>query len=340
MTSISPIEPVKINIVMAGSTGVGKTSMLAAMYPSLREQLHNIRYNFVPQDEDHLVLTNEYEKLQKLAQGGIEVVSDYVGTRGEKEFVFHIQPRTSESPDMELHLWDLPGGFYQDKQATRFLNDSNVSFLCVDAVTLMERCGIYHNRINMPDEIKDCYLKSNLHPNHIIIVCLMRAETYEQDGLRKKLFQTFDEKYSTILSEIKKQKNTNIFVGSIQTTGRLRYNKIEVTGSDIKSYFIRHQNIKDYFSKGCDTPIQVAIHHSLATVKSTDIDNMKLIKKDYPPFTRFLWFMSGYKEYWERVARAKRLSLLLKEMEKSINIQSNQSQENCTFFQYHPLTTH
>ena len=300
-------------IVMVGPTGVGKTSLLAAMYPQLRESIH-----LVPQQKEEESLGHLRDQLGKLGEGGIKVTDKVItGTSNAQEFEFDVIHE--EQKDMPLKIVDLPGAFYQlgdGHQAIEQLQDTDVSLWCVDAVALMEKGGGFHEQINSPKAIAKCYTSSQLNQDHSICIVLMRSEKYEQDNEIQNLFDKFRRVYKTFISQVRESSSciSKIYYCSVQTTGNLRFNHND--GNDTYNpEFIRHQG-REYAPSGCEAPVLCAIKRCLEAGTGKALADIQKIVDEYFPFTRWLPFLPGHAEYKSRLATAIRLNEML---ERKIN---------------------
>jgi hypothetical protein len=301
------------------------------MYPKLRHMLGGIGYDFIAQDNAQVILEDRQHELEKLGEGGIAIKDPIIkGTKSESNFNFDISYKNNI--DLTLQIIDLPGAYYTENdgiKAQEKLKDSDVSFWCIDAVALMEANGKYHETINHPVAISDCYLKNKWNQTHSICITLMRTETYEQDNKISELFRRFKSQYSEALASISSKPETfDIFYCSVQTTGIVRFNRYE----DGNFIFNRHSGL-EYKSQGCESPVLLAIQQSLNKGKTSELRNLRKIVNDYMPFTRWFPFLPGHKEYKERIARAERLKGMLEKVSNNLNEQM-QPKNSQRFFKW------
>ena len=316
-------KPYTAKIVMSGPTGAGKTSLLAAMYPLLETHFPSEDYQLVPEENTRKVLDNLRAKLQSLGTGGIKIKDKQIaGTLQAQEFNFDLRyngvQNAPPSTDMSLQVWDIPGAYCtadNGAKAREYLDDSDISFWCVDSVSLMERHGEFNESTNAPNEMADCFLASKMKPGHTMCIVLMRSETYQQYGGEDKLLKTFKDKYAATVMRLRKRPCIGkIFICAIQTTGNLRFNVYE--GSD--PVFIRAQSFDGYAPKFCELPVLVAVSHSLDFAIRDAAKNINRITKECFPFTRWLPFLPGHVEYKHKKEVAKRLPARLKEVRDDI----------------------
>lgn len=316
---------------MVGPTSVGKTSLLAAMFPQLKESIH-----LVPQQKEEEALEELRDKLGKLGEGGIKVTDSVItGTPNVQEFEFDVMHE--EQTDMPLTIVDLPGGFYQQdngRQAIEQLQEADVSFWCIDSVALMEKGGEFHEKVNSPSAIVSCYVNSKLNHDHSICIVLMRSEKYEQDGTVSDLFDKFRKTYGEQVSAVLKSNPviSKIYYCSVQTTGNLRFNH-NCSDDSYNPEFIRHQR-QEYNPQGCEAPVLCAIKRSLETGTGKALADVRKIINEYFPFTRWLPF-PGHAEYKSRRATAERLSeMLIETINPEIENLLSAPDENKRFFEW------
>lgn len=319
-------------IVMVGPTGVGKTSLLAAMYPQLKKSIH-----LVPQQNVEELLSHLRDQLAKLGEGGIKVTDPVItGNQNVQEFDFDVMHE--EHNDMPLKIVDMPGAYYQldgGRNAIAELQDSDVSFWCVDSVSLMEKNGEFHEQINSPNAIVHCYTGSRLNHDHSICIVLMRSEKYEQDERMDSLFREFKKSYSAHVAKVLESNSCirKIHYCSVQTTGNLRFNHNGGNGN-FKPEFIRHQG-REYSPLGCEAPVLCAIKRSLESGADKALADIQKIIDDYFPFTRWLSFLPGHTEYKARLETAQRLGTMLEEIiNPEIEKLLNMDETNKRFFEW------
>ena len=282
----------QIKIVMTGPTGVGKTSLLASMYPLLAESFPTGDYELVPEEGTLTTLKDFRKKMRKLGTGGI-LVQDRViqGNLDYSEFNFDLKYEDNnafKTKELSLKIYDLPGAYCLESKefdersntsvvkpprAQEFLDGSDISFWCIDSVALMDPqdhkgrwLGDDNDFVNRPAEIANCIRTSNLNEGHTVIIVLMRAETYEQDEQDrkdKKLFERLKTEYAKHVLELRKNENIkNVYYCSVQTTGNLLHNGGDKT---VGYTFVRHAG-RDYEPENCDLPVLCAVQKSLETV--------------------------------------------------------------------------
>ncbi|MDR0704518.1 MAG: hypothetical protein LBF88_05965 [Planctomycetaceae bacterium] len=187
-------------ITLVGPTGVGKTSVLAAMYNELEYELNQIGCEFKPIGTTKRNIIERRSELEGLGKGQKSILTENVaimGTAGSRQFDFELRIPVKRDGKQDLltfpvRITDLPGAWYQGSdrgtEADKILTDSNCSFWVVDSTALMENIsdeketGEFHNIINDPETIYNSYQRAfqDKHEDHTIVMVLVRSESYVQ----------------------------------------------------------------------------------------------------------------------------------------------------------------
>jgi len=193
-------------IVMTGPTGVGKTSLLAAMYPLLEKHFPSGEYKLVPRENVRKSLDELRAKLATLGKGGAKVKDKIIAaTQGKAEYGFDLQftGEGKNETDVSLQICDMPGVYCTTDSgaaAQEILKGSDISFWCIDCVALMENSGQFNEKVNAPDVMADCIRNSQLNAGHTVCIVLMRSEKYEQDSKMPELFSEFKKQFGAAIA--------------------------------------------------------------------------------------------------------------------------------------------
>ena len=318
-------------IVMTGPTGVGKTSLLAAMYPLLEKRFPSGDYKLVPEENTRKVLDDLRDSLAKLGEGGIKVKDRIItGTLQAQEFNFDLQytGEGKNETDVSIQIFDIPGAYCTDGGGTKaqtYLAGSDISFWCIDCVALMENGGQYNEAVNAPNAMANCIRNSQLNAGHNVCLVLMRSEKWEQDGKMDSLFAEFKKQFGAAIAALRSNTNIGrIFYCSIQTTGNLRFTYYTEVQGGIQGEYIRHSD-KTYKPEHCELPVLCAVSRSLATAVNEATDAIRKMYIECPPFFRWIppwsWTFNRKMEIVIRLSRrldrvAKDISEHLKSEEK------------------------
>ena len=323
----TPDKDCIVKIVMLGATGVGKTSLLAAMYPFLMSHFPGDDYKLVPEENTKNRLDELAGKLNTLGEGGVLVSANESGIAGNPQVMeldFDLQysgPGRKPFTEIKLKIWDLPGAYYTEEdgsQAIELLNGADVTFWCIDSVSLMERSGNLNDKVNAAQKVINVLANSNINSPHTFVVTLMRCEKWEQDDqdLRKsgrdakrmrELFDGFEEEFAKPLIKICRDRRIGkVYYTAVQTTGNLRINSFDGD----RPQFIRHQG-QTYMPTNCELPVLCAVQQSMDTVINKSRNTLERIRSI--PFVRLFSLA-----YWKAKARIKRLKKQLPIIEQAI----------------------
>jgi GTPase SAR1 family protein len=327
-----------VKIVMLGATGVGKTSLLAAMYPFLMTHFPGDEYQLVPEENTKKRLDELTAKLDKLGEGGILVSAEENAIANSPQasgHAFDLQYSGSgRKPftEIKLRIWDLPGAYYTEgdgSQAVELLNMADVTFWCIDSVSLMERNGNLNEKVNAAQKVIDCLANSNINSSHTFVVTLMRCEKWEQnekDGKgenMQELFRRFKDEFAKPLIKICRDRRIGkVYYTAIQTTGNLRINSFDGETPQ----FVRHQG-RTYTPENCELPVLCAVQQSMDTVINKSRNTLERIRN--VPFIRLF-----SPAYWKAKARIKRLKEQLTYVEQAIKEHTEKSEADKRLFEW------
>lgn len=267
-------------IVMVGPRGVGKTSLLAAMYNELEKELKKIKCNlFTESGPTTMRIGKQLRDLKSVASSsGVKIqAGEGIDASQQKEtYTFHLDVGNSGSPAVTLEFIDLPGGWYTesgDKQANDIMSKSHVSFLAVDATALMEaplkeepRIGKYHETINFPFEIRQAYKGVNFADGHVVILALIRAETYVHSGSIKQLIEKTQKAYAELAGDLA-NKGIPLLGCYVETVGSLTFNAFTENDGKVSSHFMRDPQI-GYRPNRCAVPLRIAAAKALGAANN------------------------------------------------------------------------
>lgn len=278
-------------ITMVGPRGVGKTSLLAAMYSELEAELRKCGCLLTQEaGPTQAAINNQLRELKKMATGtGIKVQSGegIDSTSQEREYIFNLDVGDGGLPEAALRFVDLPGGWYtgegEYKKADQLLGESHVSFLAVDATALMEvpskdlgGIGKYHDEINYPQDIIESYKRVSFKDGHIVIITLIRAETYIKSGKIDLLLQKTQDAYRDLASRLY-EKDIGVFACYVETVGSLVFNSFTERDGVIESHFRRIPG-KKYEPSRCGIPLRIAAGKALQS--ALDEALLEVVKND------------------------------------------------------------
>ena len=215
------IMPQEIKITLLGSSGVGKTSLLASMYEQFQtiSSLGNLQ--LIPQGKSADTLNKRLTELKSmLARGkkGDFTVRPGEGIQGTsatdpnsiRSFVFDFS-RRGKGPFMKLHFYDYPGGYISEKATDKerefvqkLLNDAAVVIVAIDTPALVMRNGKYNEYVNKPNQITQMFKEAykNLKEPRLVILAPVKCEMEMRKGGRSanQLLNSLKKEYAALLN--------------------------------------------------------------------------------------------------------------------------------------------
>ena len=256
--------PKEFKIAMLGARGVGKTSLLTAMYDQFERTVGEVGLQFTPDQESAAILGERLGELKVLlddfeATGGIE------GDVNSKSFIFDLG-RKGTKPAFRLKFQDFPGGFlhadasHQDKDFVKNLLEESVAILVViDAPALMEQKGKWHELINRPSQIKNLFEQffRDMKSPRLVIFAPVKCEKYMRNA-ESSLLTNVREGYRDLLdyfqAELLKDWIVSV-VTPVQTVGTVVFSRIEVKEKTPHFHFHKDSHDAKYKPEDGDQPL-------------------------------------------------------------------------------------
>jgi hypothetical protein len=264
------MDPLKV--ILVGPSGVGKTSLLTAMYDQLTAEIEKLPgCSFDTADAVTASMLDERrQELERHASAeGMKVeVGGISPTAQERDFVFRIAAGGAGEQG-ELRFIDLPGGWYMGKgdhqRADELLREAHVSLLVLDATALMaspeegQTIGRYNNAVNAPRVIFEAYKRTlkDADNGHAVVIALVRAESYLQEGRAEDLYEAAIASNRKLIDFLKKR-NIPVLACAVQTMGSLRLLRVQEKAGAAVFQFYRVQG-RRYSPVDCDVPLRFTL---------------------------------------------------------------------------------
>ena len=251
----------KLKITMLGARGVGKTSILTALYEQFASTIGKVGLQLTPDDESTTLLQRRLEQLTALlddfeATGGLE------GTENPQSFKFDLGKKAAK-PSLELIFQDYPGEYLDNnpqfvKQA---MTDCIAVLIAIDAPALMEARSRWNEMINKPKQITNFFQKTyvDLEEPKLIIFVPVRCEKYlqnEQDA--NTLLHRIKDKYKDLLDIFSSENLRNkvaCVVTPVQTVGTVVFSRIEERDKKPHFHFRKISHDAEYKPQDSDQPL-------------------------------------------------------------------------------------
>jgi double-GTPase-like protein len=282
-------EDSMIDVTMIGSTGTGKTTLLASMYERFNHVIGNINLDVHALDHGDAARLNSYvENLHRLPDS-IKVTGGIPGTGRPREYVFGVGPRGRRSA-FNLRFTDYPGKFVLDpntegsERLSGILGRSQVILVAIDTPALVEKDGRYHEAVNRTmtvfDEVKRL-LRETQEPR-LIILTLLKCERYlGSKEQARMLAKRAIEAYQPLLDYMGNGEvaaRTGCVLAPVQTVGSVVLSKVEEDENRLPVFYFRNTKIgAAYAPLDTDQPLRYTLRFVINSYRSDQRPLLKAI---------------------------------------------------------------
>lgn len=271
-----------LKITMLGPTGVGKTSLLAAMYRHFEETIGLTNLQLRPDRTSSALLQQRLEELQSLVGETIRVREGVLFTNSPRSFLFDLGKKGA-APSVQLQFQDYPGNYIEYNQNTpglvesveNFIRESVAVIIAIDAPALMEPNqqgqwkGQWHEQINKPLTITTLFKKAyeNLDSPKLVILAPVKCEKYLQNERdTNELLNRLRDKYASLLQFLKCDDllpNVAVVVTPVQTVGSVVFSYIKVEDGEPRFYFKKPDPDLRYSPRDSEQPLRYLLRFLL-----------------------------------------------------------------------------
>jgi hypothetical protein len=247
-----------LEITMLGPSGVGKTTLLTAMYEQFESNIGLTDLELTPDDESSAILQDRLVELKSMLdvfeardRRGIMGTEAPAGPDSLRSFVFSIGKK-GRTPSLELHFRDYPGGYHGTKASPRekefvknLLQNSVAVLIAIDAPALMEQRGKFHERINRPQQIKDLIKQAyqDLNSPRLVIFAPVKCEKYLKNSQSTKaLVNNVRQGYASLLNHFNSEQLSpwiTSVITPVQTVGSVVFSRLEVDSNNLPHFYFR-----------------------------------------------------------------------------------------------------
>lgn len=267
-----------LKITMLGSSGVGKTSLLAAMYDKFDKIIGKTNLQLtIPDTPNKEILERRLTELKSIVSFGnsIKVKTEVRNTTSPRSFFFDLG-KTGVSPSLRLHFQDYPGEYIHSdptsehmKSVENFIRESAVVLIAIDTPALMEQEGQWHEYSNKPEEVRNLFKKAyqNLDSPRLVILAPVKCEKYVQnDKDASQLLAHIKEKYETLLDFLSADAllpNVAVVVTPVQTVGSVIFSRLKVEDNKPVFYFVKCDSNAPYQPRDSEQPLRYLLRFLL-----------------------------------------------------------------------------
>ena len=285
-------------ITMLGPSGVGKTSLLTAMYEKFEDTAGKLQMTIKPASETQKQIQECLSNLKSLTRRSNNIkIQPGEGIRGSiTSFSFYFDLCISGRPSsLRLHFRDYPGGWINSNPEKRdrvidFVKESVAVLIPIDATAIMEKDAQYHEFINLPDTItnviKEAY--TDLDSPRLVILAPIKCEKYvrgegeQQREKVKKLLEYIELEYKNLIQFLKAE---NLFSKiavvkvPVQTVGNVILSTIDEEEEYPIFYFRKTTINAKYEPKDSEQPIKYLLQFILKLHQERGNPLVKRIRK-------------------------------------------------------------
>ncbi|CAD5912379.1 TRAFAC clade GTPase domain-containing protein [Planktothrix agardhii] len=273
-----------LNVTMLGPSGVGKTSLLAAMY----DQFENVSQDLqlYAEEESKSELNTRLKELRSLVDcSSIKLKNDVTQTFNPRSFKFEFG-QTGTPPALEINFQDYPGGWLgQDDNKNKvkeLIRESVAVLIPIETPALMEKGGKYHEEFNQPTQLNDLFktLYKDLDSPRLVILVPVKCEKYMQNP--PDLFRKVREEYQKMLNQFASEKllpKVAVVITPVQTVGSVVFSRVEEIDNQPIFYYRKGQPSDPYQPKNTEVPLRYLLRFLL---------KLHLDKRRASIFTRIL----------------------------------------------------
>jgi hypothetical protein len=272
----------EIKIAMLGAQGTGKTSLLTSMYEQFATTIGKTDLQFTPDLTTSAILAEKLGELKSLlGTPDVEPGSGIPGDETHREpFIFDLGNKGSK-PSIRLRFQDFPGNYLNAnapqeklKFVQELIDESAIILIAIDAPSLMEANGRWHDKINRPQQIRNFFEKAfqDMKAPRLVIFVPIKCEKYMKDPQSaKKLLNRVKEGYSLLFDllahdDIRRWVAT--VVTPIQTIGTVSLSYIEEINNYPHFHFKRISPDAEYAPEDTDQPLRYLLRFALKLQKN------------------------------------------------------------------------
>ena len=270
---------------MLGPSGVGKTSLLTAMYEQFETTVGAAHLQLTPDEESSAILQDRLAELRSLtytfeATGGVTGTEAPAGPDSLRKFTFGLGKKGSR-PSLRVAFQDYPGAYHGSRAGAderafvrRMLERSAAVLIPVDAPPLIEgaephRLGPWHERMNRPTQITDHFKRAyqNLETPRLVIFTPTKCETYMRSesgqaqlaaSIRLGYARLFD-----LFSSEELRERVAVVIAPVQTVGAVVFSRIEERGGQPHFCFRKLSKDATYSPVDSEQPLRYLLRFLL-----------------------------------------------------------------------------
>ncbi|RAQ47210.1 hypothetical protein B9S53_05015 [Arthrospira sp. O9.13F] len=260
----------KLNVTMLGPGGVGKTSLLAAMYDQFDNVSQDLQLLAVGQSKFELDTRLKELKSMVESSSSIKVQDGVSGTKSKpRSFKFEFG-QTGTAPVLEINFQDYPGGWLEEDEHKNkvkdLIRDSVAVLIPINTPPLMEREGKYHEKFNQPTQLNDLFknIYKDLDSPRLVILAPVKCEKYIKNP--PELFRKVREGYQKMLNQFASENllpKVAVAITPVQTVGSVVFSRFEEIDEQPIFYYRKPQPTDPYQPQNTEVPLRYLLRFLL-----------------------------------------------------------------------------
>lgn len=229
-----------LKVCMMGPRGVGKTTILTAVFNEAKDQICDTQLKLIGRGDTEVRLLDRKRQLSSVFESKEQFTDTNLRAAGLKataaestfDFAFGL---LGKDPKLNMEIKDFRGETVHDdpERVKSFINDSAAILLAIDTPMLMENKGEFHEHKNQPQLITLFFRDTlpNIQSEKLIMLIPLKCERYAHDGRMKEVLTRVETAYQPLIELCRNNPLTCCAVAPIQTLGGVEFDRI---GTDEK----------------------------------------------------------------------------------------------------------
>ncbi|MTF40582.1 TRAFAC clade GTPase domain-containing protein [Cyanobacterium aponinum] len=267
------IKKQTLKVTMLGHAGVGKTSLLCAMYDQFDRIIGKTNLQLTPDDDTKTILDQRLKQLKESAQqNSIKIRGGLESTTTARTYNFDLG-KTGVTPSIELQFQDYPGDYCVNEnlqEVEKFIKESVAIIIAIDTPALIENNSQWHEELNQPQVIYDLFKSSfaDLDSPKLVIFAPVKCEKYLRESTgENQLVTTIQEKYSNLLSFFRSDAlvpHVAVVMTPVETLGSVDFSRVEEDQNHQPIFYFRKPNPNLFYEpKNSDQPLRYLLRFLL-----------------------------------------------------------------------------
>jgi len=302
-----------INVLMIGSSGVGKTSTLTAMYEQFNRVIDkNIDLQLIPDDITSGKLNRKLSELKKqIATDTVRTYPTVAGSKNFDSFQFFLAKDEDSKRRIEINFRDFPGGYLEiERQRVKeWLKESDVIVIPIDTPALLEEEGRYNEDVNRPHRLYEILrtIKGSFEDrDRLVLFIPLKSEKYlnGNEYFTNHIRDRVESEYRDIiefLSIDSIKSRVSIVMTAIQTIGDIKFSMIEKDeGKEPVFIYKKRDHLAKYSPKDTEQPLKYILSFAIATTLKQRGDLHKRVSKMFDLDREFLEAVESFSNDYKR----------------------------------------